>query len=181
MNINSTTRIQSGDLVKTNTQTREKLNPNQDATRGTPNQRSPADEFHNQIQGAYASGVDLNQAISEVLARQLSLVRTPGELSTLRLWRAEGKYKEIDRWLDCRLRELKKYWKHILRVPHHRVAKPEVAMMYEHAAYLKESTKLSWSRIARDLFPEEYKADAARITKRLQQTANKIRKTTIYV
>ena len=119
--------------------------------------------------------------MSEVLGQQLKLVRTPQEFLELQYLCSCGKYKEIHRWLDHRMRELKRYWKYVLQVPRHRTAKPEVAYMYEKAAYMKFSTKLSWSQIARTLDPEGFKANPTGTAARLKQGSLKeLRRTTYW-
>jgi hypothetical protein len=78
------------------------------------------------------------------------------------------------------MRELKRYWKYVLQVPRHRTAKPEVAYLYQRAAYMKVSTKLSWSQIARDLDTESFKANPTRTAARLKQGSLKELRRTLY-
>jgi hypothetical protein len=118
--------------------------------------------------------------MTELLSQQLKLVRTPQEFQELQNLCWSGKYKEVHRWLDRRMRELKRYWKYVLQVPRHRTAKPEVAYLYQRAAYMKVSTKLSWSQIARDLDTESFKANPTRTAARLKQGSLKELRRTLY-
>jgi hypothetical protein len=163
--------------TRPNKQTQEDLRDTREAAERTAKREAPVDaqlktlaaEFSKQMLGAFGSRRQVNQAISEVLDHQLKLVQTPQEFLRLRSLCLRGEYKNIDRWLDRRLRELKRYWKYILHVPSHRVAKPEVAQMYEAAAQMKVDTKLSWTQIARRLDPASFKADPAGTAARFKQ------------
>lgn len=162
--------------TRPNKRTQEDLKDRGEAAGRTTKREAPvdahlktlADEFSKQMLGAFGRK-QANQAISEVLDHQLKLVQTPQEFLHLRSLRTLGQYKEIHRWLDRRLRELQRYWKHILHVPSHRVAKPEVAELYLKASQMKVDTNLSWSKIARTLAPESFKEDRAATVARFKQ------------
>ncbi|MBI4460060.1 MAG: hypothetical protein HY648_08390 [Acidobacteria bacterium] len=81
----------------------------------------------------------------------------------------EGNYVAIDRWLSLRLSEIKKHWKRILQVPHHRVMDVSRVREYATAAELKREKKLSWAQLARKVDLEGYRKDARRTIERLRK------------
>jgi len=80
----------------------------------------------------------------------------------------EGEFSKIDKWLDRRLREIKKHWKRVLFVPHSR---PNIKAQrrYSDAAELRAQKGLSWAQPARQLDPENFKRNSRAAIDRIRK------------
>ena len=73
--------------------------------------------------------------------------------------RLRGNLKEINEWLDNRLREIKTWWKSELLIPNYRVRNQTIMARYSEAARLKaENKNLSWSEVGRRVDPQGFEA-----------------------
>lgn len=88
----------------------------------------------------------------------------------------ERKYAAIDEWLSRRLSEIKKHWKRILEVPHHRVMGISRLRLYATAAELREKNKLSWAQLARQVDPIGFRNDPRAAIERLRKGVDSVRK-----
>lgn len=111
--------------------------------------------FQNSKGGIEALRESAFQTAFEILVSQ-PLVVKDDELPSLVRASDMGEFSKIDKWLDRRLREIKKHWKRVLFVPHSR---PNIKdqRRYADAAELRAQKGLSWSQLARQSDPENFK------------------------
>jgi hypothetical protein len=107
-------------------------------------------------------------AIEEKLASQPAVVSEPREFKELADLAIKGDYRHIDKWLDRRLAEIKRWWKQKLGVPSHRKAAQSTRFNYLFAHNLKKQGR-SWTEVAREVSPVGYNADPKRTIDRIKK------------
>ncbi len=109
---------------------------------------------------------------------QPAVVRSPREIDALFNLSHLGRYSELDRLLDRRLAEVKRWWKDKLAVPSHRKVPLSTRFTYLFADNLREQGR-PWTEIAREVASEQYKADPKHTVDRVKKGVGALRRRTL--
>lgn len=114
------------------------------------------------------SNRDKIKELSGVLPNQPQVITSSQQVDTLLTWARLGYYKEIDRALEKRWTDVKRWWKERLGVAAHRMATHEQRVTARQASLLRADGR-SWSAIARAVDPAAFKRNPKGTIDRLKK------------